>query len=188
LHRLRRIFGTDDALILADTRLSLNPALFWVDAWALDHVITELDSALRDPGTQSGGDIPRALVNEALAIYAGPFLPDEAEQPSYIAYREQLRAKLLRSLARVAKRWEEAGTYEAAVDAYLQCIDADELCESFYRGLMQCYQRQGEHVEALSTYERLRTLLATRLNATPAPETQTVYAALLASRADAPRA
>lgn len=188
LHRLRRIFETDAALILADSRLNLNPALFWVDAWALDHLITELDSALREPPRPTARDDVRALVAEVTTLYRGPFLPDEAEQPSFIAYREHLRAKLARCVARIARRWEEAGMREAAVDCYLQCIDADELCEAFYRGLMQCYQRHGEHVEALSTYERLRTLLATRLSTTPSPETQAVYAALLAPQANAPRA
>ncbi len=186
LHRLRGIFQADDALILADARLTLNPALFWVDTWALDHLLTELESAVRDAQPQSGETALRARVDEVLTIYRGPFLPDESEQPSFIAYREQLRAKLARCVARIARRWEEAGMREAAVDCYLQCIDADELCEAFYRGLMQCYQRHGEIVEALATYERLRTLLATRLQATPSPETHTVHAALLAQQGAKP--
>jgi DNA-binding SARP family transcriptional activator len=70
--------------------------------------------------------------------------------------------------------------HEAVIDCYLRCIDADELCETFYRGLMQCYQRQGDAVEALATYERLRGTLAARLNSTPSPETNVVYAGLLA--------
>ena len=188
LHRLRRILEADDALMLADTRLSLNPALFWVDAWSLDHLITELDGALREPQPPSAPDDLRARVAGVMTLYRGPFLPDEAEQPSFIAYREQLRAKLARCVARIARRWEDAGMREAAVDCYLQCVDADALCEAFYRGLMQCHQRHGDCVEALSTYERLRTLLATRLNTAPSPETQAVYAALLAPQANAPRA
>jgi DNA-binding SARP family transcriptional activator len=180
LHRLRLIFEAEDGLILSDTRLSLNPTFFWVDTWALEHVISELDGELREQKPQSGETVMRALVNEALALYAGPFLPDESEQPSYIAYREQIRAKLVRCLARVARRWEEATMHEAVIDCYLRCIDADELCETFYRGLMQCYQRQGDAVEALATYERLRGTLAARLNSTPSPETNIVYAGLLA--------
>jgi DNA-binding SARP family transcriptional activator len=54
---------------------------------------------------------------------------------------------------------------------------------------MLCYQRRGEHAEALSTYERLRTLLSARLKVMPSPETQAVYANLLAQQgaAAAPR-
>ena len=46
----------------------------------------------------------------------------------------------------------------------------------FHRGLMQCYQRRGDRIEAIATYERLRTLLATRLGSSPSPETQAAYA------------
>ena len=179
LHRLRRILDEDDAVLLRDTRLSLNPRLCWVDTWALDHVIAEIDGLLRDPHLRPPEAL-RKLADEALALYRGPFLPDESEQPSYIAFREQLRARLLRSLSRAARRWEDSDMGEAAVDCYLRCIDADELCEGYYRNLMLCHQRRGEHNEALTTFERLRTVLATRLKAAPSAETQAVYASLVA--------
>lgn len=68
---------------------------------------------------------------------------------------------------------------EAATDCYLRCIDADPLCEAFYRNLMLTHQRRGDRAEALATYERLRTMLATRLKSMPSQETQAVYTALL---------
>ena len=178
LHRLRRIFDNDDALILRETRLSLDPRLVWVDTLALDQLLGEIDGALREPRARAE-PLLRAFTDEALALYRGPFLPDESEQPGYIACREQVRGKLLRCLTRVARWWEENGMPDAAIDCYLRCIDADGLCEAFYRNLMQCYQRRGERAEALATYERLRTTLSTRLKVMPSPETQAVYTALL---------
>lgn len=179
LHRLRRIFDAEDALLVREARLSLNPALFWVDAWAVDHLIAEFDAVMRDPNAQTAGPALRTLTEELLTLYRGPFLPDESEQPSYIACREQIRSRLLRCLTRVGRSWEEAGQPEAAADCYLRCIDADELCEPIYRNLMLCYQRQGESAQALATYERLRTVLAARLKIAPAPETQAIYSSLL---------
>ena len=120
----------------------------------------------------------RALAAEALALYRGPFLPDESEQPAYIASREQARARLLRSLSRLARQREEAGEGNAAAECYLQLIEADDLFEPPYRYLMQCLQRCGEASEARSAYERLRTVLATRLKVMPSAETQAVYASL----------
>ena len=178
LHRLRRIFDDDEALTLRETRLSLEPKLVWVDSSALDQLLTELDGVLREPRARAE-PVLRALIEEALALYRGPFLPDESEQPSYIACREQIRAKLLRCVTRVARWWEDNGVPDAAVDCYQRCIDADGLFEAFYRNLMQCYQRRGERSEALATYERLRTMLATRLKSMPSQETQAVYTALL---------
>src|SRR5207302_153840 len=69
LHRLRRLLDDDEAVTLRDGRLSLNPGLVWVDTWALEQAVAD------------------SRLEEALALYRGPFLPDEAEQPSYIACR-----------------------------------------------------------------------------------------------------
>ena len=178
LHRLRGLFDDDEALTLRDGRLSLNPALVWLDTWALESALSELDDALRLPGQERAVPVVRALAAEALAIYRGPFLPDESEQPSYIASREQARARLLRSLSRVSRQREDAGDGDAAAEFYQQFIEADDLFEAPYRYLMQCLQRRGEASEARSAYERLRTVLSTKLKVMPSAETQAVYAAL----------
>lgn len=178
LHRLRRLFGDEDALTLRDGRLSLNPALVWLDTWALEQALDELDDALRLPNPERAAPVSRTLASEALALYRGPFLPDESEQPAYIASREQARARLLRSLARLARQREEAGEGNAAAECYVQLIEADDLFEPPYRYLMQCLQRCGEASEARSAYERLRTVLATKLKVMPSAETQAVYASL----------
>ena len=176
LHRLRKLLGDDDALTLRDGRLSLNPALVWVDTWALEQALAELEEALRAPSA-SAAQVER-LMNEALALYRGPFLPDESEQPSYIACREQLRARLLRCLMRAARAHEEAGRGDAAADLYVRCIESDPLFEAAYRNLMLLFQRRAEQAEARAVYERLRTVLSTRLKMMPSPETQSVFAAL----------
>ncbi|HXZ54355.1 MAG TPA: BTAD domain-containing putative transcriptional regulator, partial [Burkholderiales bacterium] len=176
LHRLRRILDAEDALLVRDARLSLNPALFWVDTWAMNYLIAELDTVLRDGATRAAGPALRALARELVALYRGPFLPDESDQPSYIGCREQIRARLLRCLSRLERGSEETGRREDVVDWYLRCIDADELYEPIYRNLMLYYEHRGEQAEAVGTYERLRTILAARLKIMPSPETQAIYA------------
>jgi DNA-binding SARP family transcriptional activator len=183
LHRLRRLLREDDALLLRESRLSLNASLFWVDTWALEQVCESIDDALRAPAHAVSDAALRTLVDEALSLYRGPLLSDEAEQPSYIAGREQLRSRVLRCLGRVARRWEDAGTPDAAADCYLRLIEVDPLFEAAYRNLMLSYQRAGEAVEARAAFERLRTLLAARLKSEPSPETQAVLAGLSAKRA-----
>jgi DNA-binding SARP family transcriptional activator len=173
LHRLRRLLDEEDALYLRETRLGLNPALAWVDVWALDQAMAELDDALRT-GREAAIEELKARVDGVLALYRGPFLPDESEQPSYIACREQIRARLLRCLARAARRWEEAGQPDLAADCYQRAIEADDLFEGLYRNLMLCYQRSGNLIEARATYERLRTVLAAKLKSAPSAETQAV--------------
>jgi DNA-binding SARP family transcriptional activator len=178
LHRLRRIFDGDDTLRLSDGRLSLNETLFRLDTWVLDHLLGEVERSLRAGAAEGADSALHTLVDELLAVYRGPFLPDEDEQPAYIAAREQLRARLLRVITRCARRWEERGQGDAAVDCYQRCIDADELCEAFYRNLMLCHQRQGDLADALATYDRLQAVMAARLKCAPSPETQAIRAAL----------
>jgi DNA-binding SARP family transcriptional activator len=178
LHRLRRILGEEDALRLRDGRLSLNPALFWLDSWALDHLLGAIEELVRDRDATGGAAGWEGLVDEALTLYTGPFLLDDIEQPSYTVRREQLRARLLRTLTRVGRHWEESGRGETAVDAYLRCIEVDEQCEAFYRNLMLCHQRQGNAAEALATYGRLQAVLAARLKTVPSAETEAIRAGL----------
>jgi DNA-binding SARP family transcriptional activator len=178
LHRLRRLLGEDEALLLRDGRLSLDAGLVWVDVWALEGVLTDFDEALRGPGDARSASALQALADESLALYRGPFLPDESEQPGYLAFREQCRARLLRCLTRVARAWEEAGQAEAAADCYQRFIDADPLYELPYRNLMLSCQRLGDLAEARATYERLRMVLSTKLKAMPSAEAQAIYARL----------
>ena len=183
LHRLRKLLADDDAVVLADARVSLNPRKFWVDTWALEGVMTDLDRLLREPEGRAPPAEIAALTDELFAVYRGPFLADESEQPAYIAFREQVRARLMRCVARVARLWEESARPEAAVDCYIRCVESDPLFEAPYRNLMLCYQRHGDTIEARSTYRRLSTLLSARLKAAPSAETQAVFEAL----AEAPR-
>jgi DNA-binding SARP family transcriptional activator len=155
--------------------------LIWVDNWALEQLFDDFDAALRGAGACADEALRREFSEKALALYRGPFLPDESEQPSYIARREQLRAKLLRFLARIARGWEEAGAPEAVADCLLRFVEADELCEPLYRQLMLCYQRTGARVEAVAVYERLRTILSARQKLMPSQETQALYASLKAA-------
>jgi DNA-binding SARP family transcriptional activator len=180
LHRLRRVIGMDDALTLRDGRLSLNPSLFWLDTWALEPLFAAIDEGLREPESRAADQSLLALLDDLLALYKGPFLPDESEQPAFDARREQARERLLRTVSRIARRWEEGGRGDAAIDCYLRCIDADEQYEHLYRNLMLCCQRRGDPVQALATYERLLTVLAARSRGAPSPETQVLYASLRA--------
>ena len=186
LHRLRRMLDDDDALVLRDGRLTLNKTSVWVDTWALDQLFDDFDAALRAASPGSAAPVLGNFAEQALALYRGPFLPDESEQPAYIACREQARARLLRFLARLARAWEEAGSSGTAADNYLRYIAVDDLCEPLYRQLMLCFQRSGEPGEAIATYERLRMVLSTRMRAMPAPETQALYASLRANESPHP--
>lgn len=178
LHRLRRIFDDDDAITLRDGRLSLNTSRLWVDTWAFEQVAQDLEACLRAPAPAAAP--ADALAAQMLTLYAGPFLADDADQPAYLMRREQIRARLLRCLTRLARHWEAQGRADRAVDAYMQCIEADDACEALYQHLMQLHQRLDDPGEALGVYERLRVVLAAQLHCEPSPQSQALVAALRA--------
>jgi hypothetical protein len=68
LHRLRRLLGSDEVLLLREGRLSLNASLVWVDTWALDQALAELEETMRGPATEAGLAAARRLVEELFSL------------------------------------------------------------------------------------------------------------------------
>lgn len=164
LHRLRKLLGSDDALLLTDNRLSLNPDKVWLDVWALDRALTT----------------PRA-VPEVLALYQGAFL-DDNEAPWALAAREKLRAKFVRFATQQSQLCLAQGQHQDALALLDQGIDAEPLAEALYRSRMRCQDALGHRAEALSTYRRCRQMLATVLGIEPAAPTRALFDALMANQ------
>ena len=67
---------------------------------------------------------------------------------------------------------------EEAVHWYLKGIDADPIVESFYQGLMRCYDILDRRSEAISVYRRLKQTLSVVLGAKPTATTEKLYQSL----------
>jgi LuxR family maltose regulon positive regulatory protein len=162
LHRLRRLLGHTDAIQVEDGLVSLNPQLCWVDALAFERLANQ--AAQPDGGAAS--------VQPALALYRGNLLPADEDEPWATAARERLRAKLVRVVGTHARELEARHQWEPAAALYSRGLDADELIESFYQGLMRCQLGLARPAEAMSAYRRLRQVLGATLGLTPSPETE----------------
>ncbi len=57
-------------------------------------------------------------------------------------------------------------------------LEADELAEDLYRGLMACYDRMGRRPDALSAYEQCRGTLSA-FGIVPSAETETLKEKIL---------
>ena len=156
LHRLRRHARRRRGGGAARRTPVAQQALVWVDTWALEQLCDDFDAALRAAGRERRRRARRGFVDEALALYRGPFLPDESEQPAYIACREQIRARAAALPRAPGGAWEERGRTAGGGECYLRCIDVDELCEPLVPLADVVASACGEPVEALATYERLR--------------------------------
>jgi LuxR family maltose regulon positive regulatory protein len=156
LYRLRKILELPEAIRLAEGRLSLDPALVWVDVTAFERLAQSPD--------------PRDHVR-ALDLYRGPLLPHDDDQPWSAGERLQLRDTFLRLVERVAQPLEASDT-DAAERLYLRGIDAEPLAERLYQGLMRCHALRGRKAEVAAVFRRLRQTLSVVLGIAPSEESE----------------
>jgi LuxR family maltose regulon positive regulatory protein len=173
LSRLRKLLGTDEALVLKEGRLSLSTLHCWVDAWAFERFLGQAEKA-RKEGKET--EAIRAL-EKGLSIYKGSFLQSE-EADWLISRREKLRGGFLRMIANLGRYSEKMGRWNEAASYYEKGLDVDEVAEELYRHLIICHIRSGREAEALSVYRRCRKMLLTVLGVAPSTETNAVVASL----------
>jgi LuxR family maltose regulon positive regulatory protein len=170
VHRLRGLLGEGDAVVQQGGQLSLDRALVWVDAWAFERVLAAARAA------HACAD--DAALTEALALYRGAFLAEEEGETWPVAMRERLRGKFIQAVAEHAGRLEADHRDEEAIAWYLRGLDADNVVEPFYQGLMRCYHRLDRLPEAVSSYRRLKQTLSVTLSLAPSAGTEKLYQAL----------
>lgn len=165
VHRLRKLLGCSDAIVLGGTKLSLNHETCWVDAWAFQR---QAGAAL------AGGHPSDQAALTAIGLYQGSFLFGELELPWLISYRLRLHSLFLRLVLNHGQRLEAAGLWRAAADTYELAIEKDNLVERLYQRLMACNLALGEHAEALRTYRRCRQVLSVVFGVQPSLETERI--------------
>jgi LuxR family maltose regulon positive regulatory protein len=164
LTRLRKLLGDADAIGQVGGRVSVNRDRVWIDAVAFERT-------LEDAGAVEGTGIEDSL-RRAIDYYRGSFLSDDNGEPWTVSPRERLRSRFIAGLSGLARRYEQGDQFEATISLYRRGIEADELAEDFYRGLMRCYRAREERAEALAVYRRLKQILSVTLGIGPSPATE----------------
>lgn len=175
LAKLRRVLGSGTLEGKHDIRLVL-PVNAWVDLEAARESLHRAESAI---GAQ---DLGRAWgpARVAMHIAGRTFLPGY-ESPWIEPLRRELQHCLLRAHECVAVSSLGLGGSELATAdrAARKLIELAPLRETGYRLLMQVAAAQGDVADALSVYERLRTVLREELGASPGPLVQALHRQLL---------
>jgi ATP/maltotriose-dependent transcriptional regulator MalT/DNA-binding SARP family transcriptional activator len=164
LTRLRKLLGDADSVRQAGGRVSLNRERVWIDAVAFEQTLG--DAAAADCARKEDS------LRRAMDYYRGSFLPDDAGEPWTVSLRERLRSRFVAGLSSLARQYEEEGQVDEAIMLYRRGIEAEELAEDLYRGLMRCYRAREERAEALAVYRRLKQILSVTLGIGPAPATE----------------
>jgi DNA-binding SARP family transcriptional activator len=183
VHRLRKLFGHDNVIQLQERRLSLDTSVCWIDVRALEGLLGKADAAWKKMAEpQSGSAEAVRLSEKAVALYRGHFLPGDSAHPWVLTTRERLRSKFLRIIVKLGTHREQAREWESAVELFQKGLEVDILAEDFYQHLMLCYQQLGRCSEAISAYNRCRSLLSATLGIAPSPQTENIYQSLKNNR------
>lgn len=177
LHRLRKLLGRDDAILLVEGKLSLNPQIVWVDVWALERQLVKAERALTDAG-QDGGASASEIFEAILQLYRGHFLDGEGDEPRILGMRDKLRSKFLRFLLLLGDHYEVQGQWTRSAELYQRGLELDNLAEELYHRLMITYQKRGQPAGALEVYRRCRQMLSVVLGAKPSKEIEALYQTL----------
>ncbi len=181
LHRLRKLLGEDACITLVDGRLTLDPRLVWVDAWAFERAASECESLV---GARASAEAIMKSFEPVIGRYRGQFLPANEGGPGVLARRERLHARFRRvseAVADVAVARSDAGRADALCQ---RILDIDPLAEPILRALMRSLAAQGRHWEALETCARAERLLWAESGRGLSPATQALRRTLSDAVAD----
>lgn len=175
LHRLRKLIGSDKAILWRDGIITIDRQYCYVDAWAFQEHIKMADEAI-----QSGRQKQAAnLLEKAIGLYRGLFLSGDEKLLPAASFGAKLKNKFVRAIGMLGQVYEDMGEFKKAVDAYNKGISVDELDEGFYQSLMLCYKRMGLRSEAIKAYNQFKTILSHSLQIEPSLETQNIYKTLI---------
>src|SRR5689334_17098134 len=172
VHRLRKLLGHDEAVLVHDRKLRLARALCWVDLWAFEREVTYLS------GLSVGSAQFASRAAAALQLYRGHLFAHETDQAWMLAPREHMRRTWLDLVRNLGRHYEMTGAWDAALRVYFRAVELDPLAEEMYRRMMLCQHTMGLSNEAVQTYHNCRRQLAAALSATPSAETERLYRVL----------
>lgn len=141
------------------------PGEVWIDMVAFESLIARARTSPQ----------PLSLLEEALALYRGDLLPEDAYEEWAISRRDLLSRAAVDALMRVAEIRRDEGAYEVAIAALQRILSLDRTVEQAHRELMRVYALAGRRHDALRQYEQCSRVLQSELSVEPEPETTELY-------------
>lgn len=162
--------GSESAFILREgTIYGLRPgADIWLDAEQFTEVVGH---AAADPDLD--------LLQRAVALYPGDYLPETLYETWAAVERERLATLFLETADRLADALIQHERYIEAIDLSQHILLQDSCWERAYRHLMLAYDRLGDRGQVGRTYQKCLQTLRDELDVAPSPETDTLYTSLI---------
>jgi predicted ATPase/DNA-binding SARP family transcriptional activator len=141
------------------------PDEVWIDVDAFEGLIAQARTSSE----------PLPLLEEAISLYGGELLPEDAYEEWAIAPRDLLSQAAIKALLQIAEAHREEGAYEPAIAALQRILSLERTDEQAHRELMRLYALDGRRHDALRQYEQCSKVLQSELNIEPEPETTELY-------------
>ena len=189
LHRLRQLIGNEKVIHFSEGRVTLDPRYCWVDTWVFENLSEEIDTLIKKANENSNKAFNinklTCLIEKILTIYRGYFLGKDTGESSWAnPLREKLHNKFIKSIISINNYYEQNRQYNKAIEYYQKGLEVAEITEEFYQGIMYCYQNLNRRSEAISTYNRCKSLLYTVLSINPSSKTEALYQEIIKATAD----
>lgn len=178
IHRLRKLLGEDKAIIVSDCKLSLNKEYVWLDVWAIEALISEIELNLLSDKNIDPVKLQNYIKN-LHHLYQGPFMNGEPNQDWYETPREEIKNKYLRCISKIAASLEARNKWDEAINCYEQSLEIEKLTESFYRKLMNCYRNLNRYEDGIEVYLRCKKTFLSLLKTEPSTETRAIHDELI---------
>lgn len=115
------------------------------------------------------------MLEKAVALYQGDYLPDTLYETWAAEERERLAALFLEISDHLVELLLEAGRYTEAIDLAQRVLTQDNCWERAYRHLMLAYSKLGDRGQVGRTYQRCVQTLREELDVSPSGETEKLY-------------
>ncbi len=119
-----------------------------------------------------------AAYRRAIALYGGPYLPDNMYEDWTVVERERLAMMFIEAALRLGALLLDEGAIHEAIGLAWRVVEIDQTQEDAYRLLMRAHAALGERSTALRLYARCTEVLQQELGVAPLPDTTALYASL----------
>ncbi len=178
VHSLRQLFeparsrpATSNLLLTEHATLMLaDQSQLWIDADAFDALLAQA-RASSDPGKTE------QLLEEAMLLYAGDYVPEERHIEWIQTRRESLQRSWIGLLLELADLRITREAIPGAIETLDRLLAIDPANEAAVQRLILLLAQAGRRGEALRVYQRFAAVLKQEYKMAPLPESRALYEA-----------
>lgn len=172
--RVRAMLDTLEKGLGHDLIIRKDGSYAWNNAFTLHLDIDDFDRLLAEARGKEGAK-RLALLQQALAIYEGDFLPKLSMESWVMPINTYYHQHYLDTALEVLAQLEELGLWPEATELATKALKIEPYSEELHQHLMRCYIATGDRTAAVTAYENMSELLFDTFGVMPTEESRKLY-------------